>query len=163
MLFHLPFPGFLFSCVLRRPCPLSLCTPRHHHHGCRHPTLLAAHSLSSGAALAGEGWIGWVGVGIKYSKPLVCICKHTATRIRIYGGAAQLEVGSITVSVSWPSALQCNPVLIIIIIIKGHSLRRACLQPATITQNSKPRPPTTNAKSKGKLQNKIKHPVLLPY
>ena len=31
--------------------------------------------------------------------------------------------------------------LIIIIIIKGHSLRRACLQPATNTQNSKPRPP----------------------
>ena len=28
-----------------RPCPLPLCTPRHHHHGCRHPTLLAAHSL----------------------------------------------------------------------------------------------------------------------
>ena len=38
----------------------------------------------------------------------------------------------------------------IIIIIKGHSLRRACLQPATNTQNSKPRPPTTNTKSKGK-------------
>ena len=35
--------------------------------------------------------------------------------------------------------------IIIIIIIKGHSLRRACLQPATNTQNSKPRPPTTNA------------------
>ena len=35
---------------------------------------------------------------------------------------------------------------VIIIIIKGHSLRRACLQPATNTQNSKPRPPTTNAK-----------------
>ena len=35
--------------------------------------------------------------------------------------------------------------VIIIIIIKGHSLRRACLQPATNTQNSKPRPPTTNA------------------
>ena len=46
---------------------------------------------------------------------------------------------------------------IIIIIIKGHSLRRACLQPATNTQSSKPRPPTTNTKSKGKLQNKIKH------
>ena len=45
----------------------------------------------------------------------------------------------------------------VIIIIKGHSLRRACLQPATNTQSSKPRPPTTNAKSKGKLQNKIKH------
>ena len=28
---------------------------------------------------------------------------------------------------------------IIIIIIKGHSLRRACLQPATNTQNSKPK------------------------
>ena len=46
--------------------------------------------------------------------------------------------------------------IIIIIIIKGHSLRRACLQPATNTQNSKPRPPTTNARSKGKLENKIK-------
>ena len=31
-------------------------------------------------------------------------------------------------------------IMIIIIIIKGHSLRRACLQPATNTQNSKPRP-----------------------
>ena len=29
-----------------------------------------------------------------------------------------------------------------------HSLRRACLQPVTNTQNSKPRPPTTNARSK---------------
>ena len=44
--------------------------------------------------------------------------------------------------------------VIIIIKIKGHSLRRACLQPATNTQSSKPRPPTANAKSKGKLQNK---------
>ena len=26
-----------------------------------------------------------------------------------YGGAAQLEVGYLTVSVSWPSALNCNP------------------------------------------------------
>ena len=42
-------------------------------------------------------------------------------------------------------------IIIIIIIIKGHSLRRACLQPATNRQNSKPRPPTTNARSKGKL------------
>ena len=32
--------------------------------------------------------------------------------------------------------------IVIIIIIKGHSLRRACLQPATNTQSSKPRPPT---------------------
>ena len=48
-------------------------------------------------------------------------------------------------------------IIIVIIIIKGHSLRRACLQPATNTQNSKPRPPTTNAKSKEKLQNKLKH------
>ena len=36
------------------------------------------------------------------------------------------------------------PSIIIIIIIKGHSLRRPCLQLATNTQNSKPRPPTTN-------------------
>ena len=42
--------------------------------------------------------------------------------------------------------LQFRSTIVIIIIIKGHSLRRACLQPATNTQNSKPRPPTTNAK-----------------
>ena len=48
-------------------------------------------------------------------------------------------------------------IIIIIIIIKGHSIRRACLQPATNTQNSKHRPPTTNARSKGKVENKIKH------
>ena len=36
-----------------------------------------------------------------------------------------------------------------IIIIKGHSLQRACLQ--TYTQNSKPRLPTANTKWKGKL------------
>ena len=41
-----------------------------------------------------------------------------------------------------------NDELAIIIIIEGHSLRRACLQPATNTQNSKPRPPTSNARSK---------------
>ena len=35
--------------------------------------------------------------------------------------------------------------LLLLLIINGHSLRRACLQPATNTQNSKPRPPTTNA------------------
>ena len=40
----------------------------------------------------------------------------------------------------------------LIIIIKGLLLRRACLQPATNTQNSKPRPPTTIARSKGKLE-----------
>ena len=34
-------------------------------------------------------------------------------------------------------------IIIIIIIIISHSLRRACLQPATNTHNSKPRPPTT--------------------
>ena len=34
---------------------------RHHLHGGRHPTLLAAHSLSSGAALAGELWL--IGLG----------------------------------------------------------------------------------------------------
>ena len=28
-----------------------------------------------------------------------------------YGGAAQLEVGSLPVSVSWPSALPCTPCL----------------------------------------------------
>ena len=49
---------------------------------------------------------------------------------------------------SWCDCSVCTVVVVIIIIIKGHSLRRACLQPATNTQSSKPRPPTTNAKSK---------------
>ena len=49
-----------------------------------------------------------MGVGIKYSKPFVCICKHTATRIRIWQGCPA-EVGNLMVSVSWPSALHCNP------------------------------------------------------
>ena len=40
------------------------------------------------------------------------------------------------------------------VIIKGHSLRRACLQPATNTQNSKPRPLTANAKRIEKLEIK---------
>ena len=44
------------------------------------------------------------------------------------------------------NSLQSNNNIIIKLIIKGHSLRRACLQPATNTQNSKPRTPTTNAK-----------------
>ena len=43
--------------------------------------------------------------------------------------------------------------VIIILKAKGHSLRRACLQPATNTQNSKPRPPTSNARRKKKTQN----------
>ena len=38
----------------------------------------------------------------------------------------------------------------LIIIIKGHSLRRACLQPATNTQNSKPRPPNNESKKQRK-------------
>ena len=32
------------------------------------------------------GLIGWVGAGVKYSKPFVCICKHTATRMRVWRG-----------------------------------------------------------------------------
>ena len=55
LVFPCAFPGFLFSsCGLRPPCPPPLCTPHahHHHHGCRHTTLLAAHSLSLGATLA---------------------------------------------------------------------------------------------------------------
>ena len=48
------------------------------------------------------------GVGIKYSKPFVRICKHTATRIRIERGCPA-EVDYLLVSVSWPSALHCNP------------------------------------------------------
>ena len=54
------------------------------------------------------GLIGGVGVGIKYSKPFVCICRHTATRIRI-GRGCPAEVGYLPVSASWPSALHCNP------------------------------------------------------
>ena len=46
--------------------------------------------------------IGGVGVCIKYSKPFVCICKHTG--IRIWRGCP-VEVGYST----WPSALHCNP------------------------------------------------------
>ena len=49
-----------------------------------------------------------MGVGIKNSKSFVCICKHTATRIRIWRGCLA-EVVYLTVSVSWPSALHCNP------------------------------------------------------
>ena len=49
-----------------------------------------------------------------YSRLFVCICTQTATRIRIrmIGGAAQLEVGYRTVSVSWPSALHATRVLL---------------------------------------------------
>ena len=36
---------------------------------------------------------------MKYRKPFVCICKHTSTRICIYGRAAQLDLGSLPVSV----------------------------------------------------------------
>ena len=50
------------------------------------------------------GWIGWVGVGIKCSKPLSA---YASTQPHAYGGAAQLEVGSLPVSVSWSSALHC--------------------------------------------------------
>ena len=59
-----------------------------------------------------HGLIGWVGVGIKYRKPFVCICKHTATRIRIWRGCpaeVRAEVGYLAVRFSWPSALHCNP------------------------------------------------------
>ena len=53
-----------------------------------------------------------------------------------------------------------HPKLISLIkdLYEGNRVRVAGqgVQPATNTQNSKPRPPTTNAKSKGKLQNKIK-------
>ena len=67
---------------------------------------------------------------ILFGIPVVCIIRYTGTILLLYHG-------------------------ILIIIIKGHSLRRACLQPATNTQSSKPRPPTMNTKSKGKLQNKM--------
>ena len=48
--------------------------------------------------------IGWMDVGMKCSKLFVCICKHTATRIRIRRGGPS-EVGYLMVSASWPSAL----------------------------------------------------------
>ena len=54
------------------------------------------------------GLICWVGAGIKYSELFVCICKHAATRIRIWRGCSA-EIGNLTVSVSWLSALHCNP------------------------------------------------------
>ena len=38
--------------------------------------------------------------------PFVCICKHTATRI---WRGCPANVGYLPVSVSWPSALHCNP------------------------------------------------------
>ena len=58
------------------------------------------------------GLIGRVGVGNKYSKPFVCICKHTATRIHIWRGCpaeVRAEVGYLVVRFSWLSALHCNP------------------------------------------------------
>ena len=48
---------------------------------------------------------------MKYSKSFVCICKHPDTHA--YGGAAQLEVGYLMVSASWPSALNCNRVTVL--------------------------------------------------
>ena len=54
----------------------------------------------------------------KYSKPLSAYAStlpavyvtqpHTLTHMHTYGGAAQLEAGYLTVSASWPSALNCN-------------------------------------------------------
>ena len=40
--------------------------------------------------------------------------------------------------------------IIMLPIIDGHSLRRACLQPTMNMLNSKPRPPTADAERKGK-------------
>ena len=56
------------------------------------------------------GLIGWVGAGVKYrySKPFVCICKHTATRMRVWRGCPagrRLTHGEC----SWPSALHLSP------------------------------------------------------
>ena len=45
-----------------------------------------------------KGWVGApMGVGMKYSKPFACICKHTATPIHIWRGCPA-EVGYLTVS-----------------------------------------------------------------
>ena len=43
-------------------------------------------------------------------------------------------------------------IIIIIIIIKGHSLLRACLQPVTNMRNSKPWPPTQTQEGKENLK-----------
>ena len=88
LLFHSSFPWF--GTLLFHSSPSAgfggpaLCTPRHHHHGCRHPLcwrLTHCHRVLP--SQVSYGLIGWVGVGIEYSKSFLCICKHTATRIRI--------------------------------------------------------------------------------
>ena len=57
-----------------------------------------------------------MGVGIKYSKPLVsvrnqapCLLHMSHSHTHEYGGAAHLEVGYLTLSASWLSALNCDP------------------------------------------------------
>ena len=54
------------------------------------------------------GLIDGVGVGIKYSKPFVCICKHTATRVwRGCPAEVRAEVGYL--AVHFPGSRLCTP------------------------------------------------------
>ena len=97
------------------------------HAGCGHPALLhSAHHMhiiittDVGIPLCWRltrchwvqpsqvGKLVWVDVGNKYSKPFafVCICKHTATCI-LQGWSTGSRY--LTVRVSWPSTLDCNP------------------------------------------------------
>ena len=41
--------------------------------------------------------------------PAVYLHMQAHSHMHAYGGAAQLEVGYLTVSASWPTALNCNP------------------------------------------------------
>ena len=80
------------------------------------------------------------------------------SRVKMYISVDSRQRQVVVVLVAgWALGLTCCPPLRtpsadpehsnqVIIIIKGHSLRRACLQPATDTQSSKPRPPTTQIK-----------------
>ena len=84
-------------------------------------------------------------------------CSLVPYNIWVWGGVHRSGEGGGQRDHMYSLHMHMCPPVIIIIIIKGHSIRRACLQPATNTQNSTPRPPTTNARSRGKLENKTKH------
>ena len=93
-------------------------------------------------------------------KTHLLVRSYTSGKIHFLKRQASIEQSYIIKWLANPkSTIKASPSanLLRTIIIKGHALRRACLQPATNTQNSKPRPPIPNARSKGKLENKIKH------
>ena len=106
-------------------------------------------------------------------KPSVCICTLSAayvTQPHCYthmAGLPSWRSVNLTLSASWPQLWTATRGTLFpsLCVRTPHSclltylpyLLNLCLQPATNTQSSKPRPPTTNTKSKGKLQNKIKH------